>query len=76
MIRQGSELAQPETENNQLQTLAWIVSLEALSSGGNACRQMRIGLLGHPVRKQGGVQHQGMMKYRVKFLGFTFNEHL
>ena len=33
MIRQGSELAQPETENNQLQALAWIVSLEALVFG-------------------------------------------
>ena len=33
MIRQGSELAQLETENNQLQALAWIVSLEALVFG-------------------------------------------
>jgi hypothetical protein len=37
---------------------------------------MRIGLLGDPVRIQGGVQHQGRMKYRVKFLGFTVNEQL
>jgi hypothetical protein len=33
MIRQGAELAQAETEKNQLHALAWIVSLEALVFG-------------------------------------------